>query len=72
MTAAKRLVLPYSVRYSATPMPIGTAIAVASATISIVPEDRALDRRPGSPRKLPVGSVVKKSLLQASVALMNR
>ena len=45
-------------------MPSGTAIAVASATISIVPRI-ALLMPPGSPRKLPVGSVVKKSMLQA-------
>ena len=37
-------VLPYSTRYSATPMPSGTAMALASATISIVP--RMAERMP--------------------------
>ena len=34
---ANRDCLPYSVRYSATPIPIGTEISVARPTISSVP-----------------------------------
>ena len=52
---------PYSVRYRATPIPIGIEISVASATISSEPR-MALRMPPGLPKKLPVGSVVKKPL----------
>jgi len=48
-TLAKRELPPYSVRYSATPIPIGTEMMVASSTISREPR-----------KKLPVGSWVKK------------
>ena len=54
--------LPYSVRYRATPIPIGTEISVASATISRVPR-MALRTPPGLPKNSPFGSVVKKLLL---------
>ena len=56
---ANRDCLPYSVRYRATPIPIGIEISVASPTISSVPRI-ALRIPPGLPKKLPLGSVVKK------------
>ncbi len=57
--------------HTATPMPIGTEITVAIATITIEPTI-ALLMPPGSPRKLPVGSVVKKSTFQAGRPLDTR
>ena len=52
-------------------MPIGTAIAVARPIISSVPRI-ALFTPPGSPRKLPFGSVVKKLPLQAPAPFFTR
>ena len=52
-------------------MPSGMAMAAASATISSVPRI-ALRTPPGSPKKLPVGSVVKKELLSAPSPFLKR
>ena len=52
-------------------MPIGTAISVARATISSEPT-MALRTPPGFPKKLPVGSVVKKLPLQAPRPFLSR
>ena len=61
-TLAKRLALPYSTSQTATPIPIGMAIAEAIATISRVP--RIALRMPPietfSKKLAPVGSEVKK------------
>ena len=52
-------------------MPIGIAITLASATMRIVPQIADL-MPPGLPRKRPVGSVVKKSPLQAPMPSLTR
>ena len=52
-------------------MPTGMAITLARTTISIVPR-MALLIPPGSPRKLPVGSVVKKLQLRAPSPLSSK
>ena len=72
--AAKRLRLPYSTSHSATPIPIGTAIAEASATISIVPTIALLipPMLELLKKVLPVGSVVKKLQLHAPSPLTSR
>ena len=64
-------VLPYSTRYSATPIPIGMAISAANATISTVPSSADL-MPPGSPMKAPVGSVEKKCQLIAPSPRLSR
>ena len=68
---ANHPVRPYSTSHTATPTPKGTAMALAMATISIVP--RMAERiPPGLPRKRPVGSVVKKSTLKAPRPFFSR
>src|ERR1019366_6291705 len=59
---ATHLPLPYSTSQTATPMPIGTAITDASATISTVPRIALLipPMLELLKKVLPVGSVVKK------------
>ena len=71
---ANQLSRPYSTSHTATPMPIGIAIAEASATISIVPRI-ALSMPPMSEflkNVLPVGSVVKKLQLHALRPLLQQ
>ncbi len=65
---------PYSTSHTATPTPIGIAIAPARATISIVPRI-ALLMPPilAAPKNVfPVGSEVKKLGLQAPRPLLSR
>ena len=71
---ANQLPRPYSTSHTATPIPIGTAITEASATISIVPRIALLMPPMLEPPKnvLPVGSVVKKLVLQAPRPLRSR
>ena len=59
---ANQLPVPYSTSHIATPMPIGIAIADASATISMVPRIALLipPMLELLKKVLPVGSVVKK------------
>ena len=65
---------PYSTSHTATPMPIGIAIAEASATISIVPRIALLIPPMFELPKnvLPVGSVVKKLELHEPRPLRSR
>src|SRR4051794_15640359 len=67
---ANQVAFPNSTRYRATPMPIGTAMAVARATIVRVPRIADFTPPAGGHSALfsemhdrPVGSVVKKSQL---------
>ena len=71
---AKRLERPYSTSQIATPKPIGTANAEATATISIVPRIALLMPPIDDEAKkvLPVGSVVKKSMLHEPRPLLSR
>ena len=71
---AKRLDLPYSTSHTATPRPSGTAIAEASATISIVPRIALLmpPIEEAAKKVLPVGSVVKNLMLQELSPLLSR
>ena len=73
-TFANALSRPYSTSQTATPMPIGIAITEASATISIVPRIALLTPPMSECLKnvLPVGSVVKKSLLHAPSPFLSR
>ena len=71
---ANQLSRPYSTSQMATPTPMGTAIAEASATISIVPRIALLmpPMLELLKKVLPVGSVVKKSVLHAPSPLCSR
>ncbi len=71
---ANQLSRPYSTSHTATPMPIGIAIAEASATISIVPRIALLMPPMLDVLKnvLPVGSVLKKLQLHEPSPLLSR
>ena len=71
---ARREPLPYSTSHTATAMPIGTEIAEATATISIVPSSALLipPMLELAKKVLPVGSVLKKLVLHEPRPLRSR